>query len=188
LNSSANEHSRLATLWKRWTRTIDQVSEGRTISRPISDGEYVTLHAELVDLCRKLSKSAENPFTHKILSLVEPWVTLDTLRKAEPKILMDLRIKSVEVEARLTGRRFRRKPGWPFVRSVLIAAAGLLILAALWFMSDGWMGWGVFDVARLWIRRGIRSLRGLSTLEQTGLIAVAVAVLGTLLLRNVRKY
>jgi hypothetical protein len=178
----------LATLWSQWTHIVSRVASGAAGSNIISDAKYERLYKNLLTACREQVDSNHPEQSKKLLSLVQPWVTLETLLKADVCIVLDLLVKSQIVEDRLTGRR-RLGPG--FVRRMRwLAVLVVLGIASffLWKSSDRLLHWDLFTTTRAYSFKLVRFLRGTSFMERVGVLALGVIVVGTFLLKGMRKY
>ncbi|HEY7311099.1 MAG TPA: serine/threonine-protein kinase [Gemmataceae bacterium] len=140
----------LRRLWRRWTALVETMLVGRGPSRVNAD-EYRTVHTSLLQACRSAHESAASAearaFYQEVLSLVQPWLNLQTFVHTEPDMLASLLRRCKQIELELNGG----KVPWTVRQCV-----GLLLLLlspiglALWYWNSG----------RFWLPALLRSLRG----------------------------
>lgn len=179
----------LAKCWSEWSEIVTRAASGHVVSKSISDSKYESLYRELLRACEAHATKENAAFFKKLASLVRPWVTLETLLKADSHICSDLAIKSQTIEAKLTGRR-RRPPG-SLVREfrwILILTVVGVFGYFLWQESDRLLHWNLFTTARAYSYRFVTFLRTTSFMERVGVFAAAVIVVGVILLKGMRKY
>ncbi len=171
------------TLWREWIRIICLCAVRGAKWRSVAPGDYLALHAELLDIARSFAEH-DDPETRRlwreIERTLEPWMTLETLSRPDREIVVKLvgHCEAVlEVfEGRSWWRRNRRRVGSVMVTVGIAVAITLLIRGgghpaispfrgvAMWFWRLG----GVFG--------GDDSTRKLVLGGSVAMIAVIVLV------------
>ena len=182
----------LRHFWRSWMRVVAQCTR-RVVRRPrISPAEYNALQHTLLDACRCLEKeSKDDPERHlfqKMAGLVQPWVTLDSLMRANRHTLNELLSRSRGFECQLGGRSV--STGWSRLIQVSLVIAILvgLIVLSLPYWTDGHLLNGLFYAARNSYYDATNTISGASFLTKVSFITVAMVLVGTWLLSNTRRY
>jgi hypothetical protein len=132
----------LRKCWRRWAHIVELFARRRPARKRVDPQAYVELHRELTHMCRVLAPSAneaEATLYRYLEGLVQPWLNLAVLDRAERDILFDLLIRCREVETQLGGR----------TRIRLLAARGVgFVLASCFFV-----------ITLLWLSGSLVSLR-----------------------------
>jgi hypothetical protein len=90
---------------------VELFARRRAARNRIDTAEYAQLHRDLVDRVRALGRNAsdvEAAFYRYLEDLVQPWLDLQVLGRAEREILFDLLIRCREVEVQLGRRSWMR--------------------------------------------------------------------------------
>jgi len=164
----------------------------RVVRRPrISQADYHALQHTLLDACRSRanhSEDSERQLFQKMAGLVQPWVTLDSLMRANRHTLNELLSRSRAFEYQLNGRSV--STGLSKVVQVSLVAAilvGLLIIL-LPYWTDGDLLNRLTYAARSSYYDASNSITSASFLTKVSFITVAMILLGTWLLSNTRRY
>lgn len=147
LGSPEMEALRKASL--RWTGLVERSLNGRAPG--VSPGEYEELHKDILIACRVLRARTGRPmngYCQQLEDLLLPWLSLDTVQKADGAVLGSVLARIRELERRL-GIRHRQGVGkhWivGFVTAAVVVGFGLAI--AYWnspfvIMLMDWLeGW-----------------------------------------------
>jgi serine/threonine protein kinase len=116
----------LRQAWPRWTAVVEAVARGKRTR--LSEEVYRTLHTQLLGVCREQTEAAEGTQRaafERLIALVEPWLTPQSLATADRDTLTDLlrRCKQVEQELGVGGGMSRW--GWAALLAALAVAAFL---------------------------------------------------------------
>jgi hypothetical protein len=99
--------ARLEKEWCRWTSTVELFANHRPGRRRGGHEAYRTMHRELIAACRSMASEADAEgriYYEKLEDLVAPWLSLNTLERAETEILADLLARCRRVDRELGGR------------------------------------------------------------------------------------
>ena len=121
----------------------------------------------------------------RVIALIKPWASLQSLRNASDPLLIDLITQARNFESELNPKSSLLRIGG-IAKPVLLLlsigfAAAYLSLANNVQVEDG-MRW-----SRITYYNVQGKLSNLSLLEQSGALATLLVVFGTILLRNTRK-
>jgi hypothetical protein len=116
-------------------------AERRRSRHEWSESRYRTVHIQLLRCCRELAAQSDHPKRDlgvSLESLVQPWLTAQSLAKTDGEILASLLASGWTVEQQL----FDRKP-WPaWIRrawiAALFAAVALMLVALLLQFGGRW--------------------------------------------------
>src|SRR5579883_2394294 len=93
----------LRRCWSRWTKIIEMFAKRRRGCRFVDNRAYEKLRSELIDACQALSRLCDDEraiYFRNLAELVEPWGTVEMLRRGDRTILAALfdRCRQVERE------------------------------------------------------------------------------------------
>jgi hypothetical protein len=96
---------------------------------------YVRLHQELLRHCRLLAAEAgtgKKDYYHEVESLVQPWLTVEVLARADPELLQDLLRRCDQID-QCRGGWIRLMPSAGFVRWLaVLGAIALGVFLSIW--------------------------------------------------------
>jgi hypothetical protein len=187
------EYLEFRALLYAWMKVVDYYARRRQGRQPVSAREYPALHGNLLNACRaQLSAPGEmeQQAAERLIELIGPWVTLESLSSARRQILTDLSAQCLAVEYVLDGRTVHAIP-W-----ARIALAGSLVLFAVLLVALARMGGSGDDSLAALLDRGQRSAREVvwairyaDFLEKfIGVTALIVTVGILLLTRGLKKW
>jgi hypothetical protein len=130
----------LRARWRRWTAIVELFARRRRGRCRVDPQRYRALHGELIECCRSLAASADEPargFCRRLEDLGRPWLSPGVFAKADREILENLLIRCRQAERELG----ERTPGTVARRCVLglmasAVVAGLFVLAR--GLGQGW--------------------------------------------------
>ena len=89
-----NELATLRTIWRKWRAVVEQFSNQRSSRHHVDATAYQSLHSGVIDACRQaeLSERETDCRTqiHDAEELSLPWMTLESLKRADKDILLNL--------------------------------------------------------------------------------------------------
>jgi serine/threonine-protein kinase len=139
----------LRPLWRRWRVLLQTIIKGSGPARVDSE-TYRAVHTNLLLACRSAAESAVSPerraFYQELVSIVQPWLTLQTFARTESEMLQSLLERCRQAELVLN----EGKVPWT-IRQVV----GLVLLAlspiglAVWYWNSG----------RLWLPSLVRAFQ-----------------------------
>lgn len=121
--------------FNRWAAIVELFARRRLARKRVDPQTYVTLHQELIASCRVLAASAngvEALFYRYLEDLVQPWLNLAVLARAERDILFDLLIRCKHVQSQIGDHSWIRTFG---VRGTLVCVGALLFAIMLLWMG-----------------------------------------------------
>jgi len=138
------EHSQSAVAdqliarWKRWVAIVRLLVSRREERLGVNPAKYESLHSELLQLCRTAETKEASPGQatfQKIENTLAPWVTLDSLVRANPEIVARLLDRCLKIQAELEPRRASRwipaRLTGVMLRAGVVLATGAALLAML---------------------------------------------------------
>jgi serine/threonine protein kinase len=139
----------LRTLWRQWTAVVEALARDREES-PLGAEAYRLLHRELLQACRAQAGfgGERRDLLRRLESLVEPWLTAQTLASTDRAVLASLVLRCREFDRELFGARPPSSLGRWAALFVLALLGGL---AALYFQDGRARSLPAkFSVASLW--------------------------------------
>src|SRR5439155_1374471 len=104
----------LCTRWGQWAALLELHAAGEE-RIPITEVRYRELYKELLQMCRSHDPSDPEPelrLRRRMGMMVEPWLTLKTMAKADRPTLASLAERCRELEGRFAGNE-KAAGGWP---------------------------------------------------------------------------
>ncbi len=139
----------LRPLWRRWRLLLQTIIKGSGPTRVDSE-TYRAVHTNLLLACRSAAESAVTPerraFYQELVSIVQPWLTLQTFARTESEMLQSLLERCRQAELILN----EGKVPWTirqFVGLVLLALSPIGL--AVWYRNSG----------RLWLPSLMRAFQ-----------------------------
>jgi serine/threonine protein kinase len=90
--------------WRRWTALIETIVNGRGPAR-VNGDTYRTVYTSLVNTCRSAAEAAPTPqrraYFQELLSIVQPWLNLQTFAHTEAQMLHSLLVRCKRAELEL---------------------------------------------------------------------------------------
>jgi hypothetical protein len=125
----------LRRCWRRWVRLVEAFARGGRIG--VSAEDYRALRGRLLEHCRVPAGDggARPAVLGRLESVVEPWLTPQTLARTDPETLASLLRHCAEMDRELGGGD--RRSLWPLAG---VAAVLVLAVAGGWVLS-GLHGW-----------------------------------------------
>jgi serine/threonine protein kinase len=121
--------------WRQWVAVVDAFARGGRVE--VSEEGYRALRGRLLEHCRSPAPAGgpRPPILDRLESVVEPWLTPQTLAGTDRQTLASLRRHCAELDRELGGRE--RRSRWPLAG---VAAALILAVGAGWYASQvhGW--------------------------------------------------
>lgn len=124
----------IARLAARWTRVVRSFAHGSAAGR-VGAADYQTLRNELVRQaqdCAARKDSSEQPLFRELGELIAPWVTLESLARAQRPLLRDVLDRAEALQAKLEGRSStkarRRLPTLAMIVASAISVPAILLL------------------------------------------------------------
>ena len=121
--------------WRRWTQVVRLFALERRQRHAVDRDEYEVLHAELLQLLRAMVKqeaSHQAAHSRELEKILAPWVTLESLARADCVIVGQLFQQCTWVQRMLDGRRpgggSRRWAGRFLLGAALFVAPFALLL------------------------------------------------------------
>jgi hypothetical protein len=124
------ERKALQESWGRWVRIVDFFARRRVSRRRVDPRAFLELHRELMKNCRALAASANDvdaAYYRYLEELVQPWLNLDVLARADREILFDLLIRCQQIEAEIRGHSSIRS----MLASIVPFSVGSLFFAVM---------------------------------------------------------
>ena len=139
----------LRPLWRRWSLLLQTVIKGSGPAR-VNPETYRAVHMNLLLACRSAAESAvsseRRAFYQELVSIVQPWLTLQTFARTESEMLQSLLERCRQAELELN----EGKVPWTirqFVGLVLLALSPIGL--AVWYWNSG----------RLWLPSLMRAFQ-----------------------------
>lgn len=133
-----NELATLRTIWRKWRAVVEQFSNQRSSRHHVDATAYQSLHSGVIDACRQaeLSERETDCRTqiHDAEELSLPWMTLESLKRADKDILLNLATR-----CRMTERLLGGGTGsWGrSLTTVIVFASVLGVVLGVFSMSPG---------------------------------------------------
>jgi hypothetical protein len=125
----------LGQRWQRWTDIVELFAHRRLARRKVRPREYHVLYQELLEKCQALeqaSEDTEREWFVQLQEIVQPWLTVQSLNRADLAILHSLLDVCRQVSRRLGVDKRRWGIGQGAVRILVpMGLAGGIALAAL---------------------------------------------------------
>ena len=137
--------------WRRWVDIVELFARRRPRRGRVDPREYAVLHRKLTQECRTLAESAseaDGVFYRNLEEMVQPWLTMSVLGRADREILVDLLARCRQVDRQLGVRSWLRS-----VRHRAPRALGLssfAVAAILFIATIGGGGLSVLGQLRGW--------------------------------------
>ena len=139
----------LRPLWGRWRALLQTIIKGSGPGR-VNPETYRAVHTNLLLACRSAAEAAVTPerraFYQELVSIVQPWLTLQTFARTESEMLRALLGRCRQAELELN----EGKVPWTvrqFVGLVLLALSPIGL--AVWYWNSG----------RLWLPSLVRAFQ-----------------------------
>jgi serine/threonine protein kinase len=139
----------LLPLWRRWRALLQTIINGSGPARVDAEA-YRTAHTQLLYACREAAEVAVTPerrsFYQELISIIQPWLNLQTFVRTEPEMLHALLERCRQAELELNGG----KVPWTarqFVGLILLALSPIGL--AVWYWNSG----------RLWLPSLVRAFQ-----------------------------
>jgi hypothetical protein len=139
----------LRRLWRRWRALLQTIIKGSGPAR-VNSETYRAVHTNLLLACRAAAEAAvtleRRAFYQELVSIVQPWLTLQTFARTESEMLRSLLERCRQAELELN----EGKVPWTirqFVGLVLLAMSPIGL--AVWYWNSG----------RLWLPSLLRAFQ-----------------------------
>lgn len=185
---TSHRNPQLAAALSRWSTLVARVSRTSGRGQTVSEQEYQAAYTRLLNGCLENSRRQEAGFYRKLAAFVQPWITVETIKKADERIVVDLMAKCQVLEIRLSGKRpfSRRTRRWLMFAVVVVLAAGALSVS--WAAKETWWNWDMVATMRGMGFRASRYIQHVGFAAKVGIVSLVVIVVGTILLQGMRKY
>jgi hypothetical protein len=170
----------LRRCWRRWCAVVELFAGRRLGRRGVDAAKYRAVYDELLRTCRVLEQEAggaDRAFYGHIGRIVQPWMSVEALARADTQILASLVNDCRSAERRLG---VRRAPAW-LRRWVVLALVLFAGAAACALVRD--VGEPVRDV---W-QRLRAALGSLSDVQKVFLMGLTVAAVSMALVSRIRR-
>jgi hypothetical protein len=177
--------------WQQWRGVVALFANEQSARHNVEPQRYVALYQGLLANCTQQAGSAaetNRKFFHDLAETVRPWVSVESLDRADPEVLHELDIRCKETDIQLgcvATRGLARRLTLAFVVVVLALLAGAAVVKLREY--DLWKQ--IPDFMRPTVVSTWNSIRFMNWKQQT-LVAGAVVAIGTIPLvwRSARKY
>lgn len=126
----------LGLLWDEWLATLELFANSHPRRLDVKSAEYSALHQRLLDACKAVRDQSTPDTACALESTVAPWMTLASLKDADPRLLKSVLNQCRELEgsrvpsAEAAGRRT--------ISQVAIFLGLFIVIFAVAFVTLSW--------------------------------------------------
>lgn len=174
--------------WKHWTWMLDQLALKKPRARRITQAEFLEARQRVLDGCDRCAEDLGAhlaPYFEKLRQHVEPWLTRDTVWRADREIRSDLLTHAHHAQRQLTPRSLPRHAAWLILGLAVVGAASGLAATTDWEAVGNTASVKQIHYS---LQKNLYRVTSLTFPQQAYVGGVVLAVVGLLALYKTKKY